>query len=85
MGIAISSNGVNAYVYDNRYTDVEAFKQAMSGAKFCYALAKPIEIDISNYIDDDNFIEVSNGSFLIAVNTPYFNGAPLSVSYISKL
>lgn len=53
-GISADANA-DGYVYinDMSYTDVDAFKQAMSGVILYYELASPIVTDISTLIDDD--------------------------------
>ena len=70
-------------IVDNRYTDAETFRQAVSGKKLIYALAEPIETDISAYLTDDNFIEVEAGGTIKAVNT-YELDAPTTIAYVSQ-
>lgn len=41
----LSNNNIT--IKDTRYSDVTAFKAAMSGVQFCYELATPIEIQLS--------------------------------------
>ncbi len=49
-----------------------------------YALATPIETDISAYLTDDNFIEVEGGGTIKAVNEFEFD-APSTINYIAKV
>jgi hypothetical protein len=66
-GITLSYNGSAAYIHDSNYRDgnVDDWKAHLaelhaSGNPLTifYALATPIEIDISEDLPDDNFIEV---------------------------
>lgn len=47
------------YIYDNRYTDVNDFKTAISGKYLVYELATPIEIDVSE-LSVDTIVGVNN-------------------------
>lgn len=52
---------------------------------FIWALAEPAEpIDISQYLTDDNFIEVEGGGIVRAVNE-YEQDAPTTISYVSAI
>ena len=55
----IATNRV--FICDTAYTDTTSFKAAMSGVLLYYELAKPIEIDLSDVLPDDHFIEVEAG------------------------
>ena len=50
------------------YTDGSAFKTAMDGVYLYYELATPIEVDISEYLTDDNLISVESGGTLTFPN-----------------
>ena len=49
-----------------------------------YALAEPIETDISTYLDNDSFIEVESSGSINAVNE-YEYDAPSTINYITKV
>lgn len=66
---------------DNRYTSAAAFKEAVTGKKLLFALEKPIEHDISEYLTDENIIEVEGGGTITAINE-YDNAAPSSITYL---
>lgn len=70
-------------IVDNRYTNQTDFKAAVSGKKLLFAVETPIEIDISAYLTDDNFIEVEAGGMIKAVNEYEFD-APTTISYVSQ-
>ena len=70
-------------IVDNRYTNAEAFRQAVSGKKLIYALETPIETDISAYLTNDNFIQVEGGGAIAFKNT-YEYAAPSTLEYIFK-
>jgi hypothetical protein len=48
-----------------------------------YALAEPIETDISTYLGNDNFIAVEGGGSIKAVNE-YEYDAPSTINYLTK-
>lgn len=87
--------GVSTYsgyvqIFDEAYSDVASWKAHIAelyanGNPLVveYALAEPIEIDISAYITDDNFIEVEGGGILIAENE-YKYAAPSEIAYQLK-
>lgn len=70
-------------IVDNRYTNQTDFKAAVSGKKLMYALETPIEIDISEYLTEDNYIEVEAGGTIRAINE-YNQAAPTSITYLLK-
>jgi hypothetical protein len=51
---------------------------------FIYAMAEPIEIDISEHLPDDNFLKVEGGGVIRAVNE-YKYDAPTTINYINKV
>lgn len=57
----ISSSAERIYVRDSAYTEVASFKVAMVGVLLYYELAEPIEVDLSDMLPDDHFIEVEAG------------------------
>ena len=40
---SVPTNSANVDIIDNRYSDAESFKTAMSGVQLCYELAEPVE------------------------------------------
>lgn len=89
-GISADANA-DGYVYinDMSYTDVDAFKQAMSGVILYYELAEPIVTDISSLIPDDFLrnIEVEAGGSVTFKNSndSYLIPVPSEEEYIVKL
>ena len=77
-------------IKDTAYTDVSAFKQAMSGVMLYYELATPIVTDISTLIDDD-FLRNIEVEALGSVTFKNSNGdsyripVPSEEEYIVKL
>lgn len=51
----------NFDIIDSSYTDAASFKSAMAGVLLYYELAEPVEVDLSDVLSDDNFIEVEAG------------------------
>jgi hypothetical protein len=81
-GIAIYESQV--YIVDTKHNDLETFQNAMRGVKLIYELATPMEeIDISTYLDDDNFIEVEGGGVIKAVNEHNYD-VPTTIAYVSQ-
>lgn len=60
---------------------VQEFKQAMSGVLLYYELAEPIEVDLSNVLPDDNFIEVEAGGTVTFKQASTQLPVPSSVTY----
>lgn len=89
-GISADANA-DGYVYinDMSYTDVDAFKQAMSGVILYYELAEPIVTDISSLIPDYFLrnIEVEAGGSITfkGGNDNYRIPVPNEEEYIVKL
>ncbi|WP_419073065.1 hypothetical protein [Ruminococcus sp.] len=89
-GISADANA-DGYVYinDMSYTDVDAFKQAMSGVILYYELAEPIVTDISSLIPDDFLrnIEVEAGGSITfkGGNDNYRIPVPSEKEYVVKL
>ena len=58
------------YVNDDAYTDADSFKASLTNVEMVYELATPIEVDISQYLTDDNLISVeSSGGTLTFPNS----------------
>ena len=74
---AIGSKSVT--FINNDYTNVQAFKQAMSGVYLYYELATPVETDISEYIDN-NLIDVSSESAIF--ENEYKQDVPSEITYL---
>jgi hypothetical protein len=68
-------------IYDSTYKTRAEFKTAMSGVDLVYALATPEEIDISEYLPDDNFIQVVEGGAIVAVNAHKY-ATPFETEYM---
>ena len=64
-------------------TTLDEAKEALVGKEYEYALATPIETDISDYMHDDNFIGVEGGGTITAVNEHCFD-APTTITYMLK-
>lgn len=76
-------------IKDTAYTDVSAFKEAMSGVMLYYELATPIVTDISSLIPDDFLrnIEVEAGGSITFKNSNdnYHIPVPNEEEYVVKL
>lgn len=79
-GIEISTQGV-IYICDSRYETAVDFKAAMQGVLLYYELAEPIEIDLSDVLPDDNFIEVEAGGTVTFKQASTQLPVPSSVTY----
>ena len=91
-GVSISSAGGSIYIYDSKYntSDTSLFKAYLAGlyangtpVTIVYALANPIETDISAYLTDE-YIEVESGGTITAVNEHQLD-APTTISYIGEI
>lgn len=79
--LAYYSNWENAVnVKDTAYTDVAAFKVAMSGVMLYYELAQPIITDISDILPADNLLRIEAGGTITAVNE-YNYAVPTKITY----
>jgi len=68
--VALNSSGDVAFcVTTNQYADATAFKTTMNGQYLYYELATPVETDISQYLTDDNLVEVEAGGTLTFPNS----------------
>jgi hypothetical protein len=88
-GVSIT-NGTSIHFFDTNYQTVDEYKAHLAelyanGNPLVveYALAEPIETDISAYLDNDSFIEVEGGGSIRAINE-YNNPAPTSITYLLK-
>lgn len=81
VGSAFVSVTQNLVVCDKAYTDAESFKAAMSGVLLYYELAKPVEVDLSNVLPDDHFIEVEAGGTVTFKQAYTQLSVPSSVTY----
>lgn len=81
-----NSNGtISIYLSDSAYTDVEAFKAAMSGVILYYGLTEPIITDISDMLTADfNIIDVIPGGQLTFENENNI-AIPSEVEYVVAL
>lgn len=79
-GIEISTGGA-IYIFDSRYEEAAAFKSAMQGVMLYYELATPIEVDISDVLPDDHYIEVEAGGTITFKQAATQLPIPSSVTY----
>jgi hypothetical protein len=80
-----NANSKNFYCYFvSSASTVEEFLAELKGTRIDYALAEPIEIDISAYLGNDNFIEVEGGGTITMVNE-YEYDIPSTINYITKV
>lgn len=84
------TGGETLHIYDENYQTLDAWKAHLAELKRIdnpltieYALAEPIETDISAHLTDDNFIEVEGGGVIRAVNEHEFD-APTTIAYVSQ-
>ena len=79
-GASVGDITMNAQGYIRVYTDVKP-----SGILY-YELATPEIIDISEYLTDDNFIEVEGGGTIMTINeNEYAYDVPTTISYVSTI
>lgn len=91
-GVSINEAGAYMFLYDKNYNDDKDKWKAHLAELYAsgnpltveYALAEPIEYDISAYLMDDNFIEVEGGGTLVFKNDT-FSAVPSSVKYTIKV
>ena len=90
-GVAINLNG-GFMIYDEAYntSDISLWKAHLAelyanGEPLTieYALAEPIEVDISAYLSDENYIEVESCGYIVAENEGKLP-APTSISYLQQ-
>lgn len=68
-GIWLRNNTKEIYLSDSTYTDVEAFKAAVSGVTLYYGLEAPVNTDISDlFTSDFNILDVIPGGQLTFEN-----------------
>ena len=79
--VALGGNSKTFVVYDSDYTDANAFKAAMHGVMLYYDLAEPIEVDLSDVLPDDHFIEVEAGGTVTFKQASTQLPVPSSVTY----
>ena len=80
--IAVNASG-QICIYDSNYTDVASFKASLTDTWLIYALTTPEEIDISIYLQDNNFLEAATGGVITAVNE-YNYDAPTEISFFTS-
>lgn len=92
QGIGVNESGIYVFVYDTAFNDGDKYKWKAHLAELYangnpliveYAIAEPIETDISEYLTD-NFIEVEGGGAITAVNEHECD-APSTINYIAKV
>lgn len=72
----------NAYLhFQAKYDTIQEFKAAMSGVMLYYELAEPVEVDLSNVLPDDHFIEVEAGGTVTFKQASTQLPVPSSVTY----
>lgn len=82
---ATVDNGI--YFYDDAYQTVEDWEAHLAEHPLIVEYATesvPKPIDISEYLTDDNFIEVEGGGVIKAVSM-HNNPAPTTISYVSAI
>lgn len=81
MAYSASTMGLQRIeIVDNRYTTAAEFKEAVKGKQLIYALAEPIETDITDLMRD-NFIAVEGDGNITAVNEHDYD-AETSITYL---
>lgn len=79
----IRHSSIRFFIRDSSYSDVSAFKSAMSGVMLYYELAEPIITDISDLLPEDNFIGVEGGGIITMANE-YEYAVPSEITYQIK-
>lgn len=79
--VALGENSNTFAVYDSDYTDADTFKSAMAGQTLYYELAEPIEVDLSDMLPDDHYIEVEAGGTVTFKQASTQLPVPSSVTY----
>lgn len=85
MQIHSNTHGIligNIFVFNSKIQSHIEMQKYMKGKTIVYALEKPIETDISNYIDN-NYIKVEPNGTIVFENE-YKNEVPNSVNYCSQ-
>ena len=85
-----SANPGRLYFKDTRFNTIAEWKAnlALNPLTLYYELATPVEIDISEYLTDDNLIQVDSGGTLTFPNsngTDYQIPVPSDVTYMIDL
>lgn len=78
----LSASSGNFCLVDKDLT-LDTVKTALSGVYLVYPLATPEEIDISEYLPDDNYLEVAAGGAITAINE-YNYDAPTEISFFTS-
>lgn len=68
-------------IRDDSYTDATSFKAAMQGVLLYYELETPIEVDLSDVLPDDHYIEVEAGGTVTFKQAETQLTVPSSVTY----
>ena len=71
-------------IVDNRYTDIETFKSAVTGKMLVYALAEPIETDISGILPTSGFLKVEGGG-AVTFENEYGYSVPSDIMYVKVI
>lgn len=72
----------NKYLcFQAKYDKLEDFKTAMAGVLLYYELAEPIEVDLSDVLPDDHYIEVESGGTVTFKQASTQLPVPSSVTY----
>ena len=87
-GVSVATDRI--FVYDDNYQTVASWKAYLAelyanGNPLVveYALAEPIETDLSEYLSDDSFIEVEGGGSIIFENE-HKHAVPSEITYMLK-
>lgn len=90
MYICANNSGEQIFIKNSKYTDADAFKQAMNGVMLYYKIAEPIITDISDIVDNtfQEPVEVEVGGTLTFKNShgdDYRIPVPSSEEYVISL
>lgn len=83
VSITGEANGGIYTTFSEAYESADDLKAAMIGTIIYYPLAKPIETDISQYIDDNSIQIEANGT--ITFNNQYQQAIPYEYLYLEKV
>lgn len=89
-GLSVHAGGICRAYVTNRFTTLEEWVTYLkeqyannTPVEIGIIVAEPIEIDISDHLTDDSFIEVEGGGAIKAINE-YNNAAPSTITYLLK-
>lgn len=80
VGVSVGSNR-RLFIYDNAYESVVEFKASIQGVLLYYELAEPVEVNLSDVLPNDHFIEVEAGGTVTFKQASTQLPVPSSVTY----